>query len=269
MTVHRGGAVTAVARCESHAFSKPIGDEIVLVPGLGVEGDAHAGVTVRHRSRVAADPTQPNLRQVHLIHGELFEEVAAAGFAVTPGQLGENITTAGLDLLGLPRGAVLRFGRPGGDAAEAATKEVPAAEAAAAEAATEEVATEEVATEGVATEGVAVVADLGAVVEAAGRAKLDGPTAGAVAALIAAARRDAAGVDDRPAVVVTGLRNPCRQIDGFRGGLLRLVAHRDAGGRLVRRAGVMGVVLRGGPVRPGDPVTVELPPLPHVPLDRV
>jgi MOSC domain-containing protein YiiM len=244
MTVHRGGAVTAVARCESHAFSKPTGDEIVLVPGLGVEGDAHAGVTVRHRSRVAADPTQPNLRQVHLIHGELFEEVAAAGFAVTPGQLGENITTAGLDLLGLPRGAVLRFGRPGGDAAAAAT-------------------------EGIATEGIAVVAGVGAVVEAAGRAKLDGPTAGAVAALIAAARRDAAGVDDRPAVVVTGLRNPCRQIDGFRGGLLRLVAHRDAGGRLVRRAGVMGVVLRGGPVRPGDPVTVELPPLPHVPLDRV
>ncbi len=264
MTVHRGGAVTAVARCESHAFSKPTGDEIVLVPGLGVEGDAHAGVTVRHRSRVAADPTQPNLRQVHLIHGELFEEVAAAGFAVTPGQLGENITTAGLDLLGLPRGAVLRFGRPGGDAAAAATKEAPAAGAAAAEA-----ATEGIATEGVTTEGVAVVAGVGAVVEAAGRAKLDGPTAGAVAALIAAARRDAAGVDDRPAVVVTGLRNPCRQIDGFRGGLLRLVAHRDAGGRLVRRAGVMGVVLRGGPVRPGDPVTVELPPLPHVPLDRV
>jgi MOSC domain-containing protein YiiM len=264
MTVHRGGAVTAVARCESHAFSKPTGDEIVLVPGLGVEGDAHAGVTVRHRSRVAADPTQPNLRQVHLIHGELFEEVAAAGFAVTPGQLGENITTAGLDLLGLPRGAVLRFGRPGGDAAAAATKEAPAAGAAAAEA-----ATEGIATEGVTTEGVAVVAGVGAVVEAAGRAKLDGPTAGAVAALIAAARRDAAGVDDRPAVVVTGLRNPCRQIDGFRGGLLRLVAHRDAGGRLVRRAGVMGVVLRGGPVRPGDPVTVELPPPPHVPLDRV
>jgi MOSC domain-containing protein YiiM len=264
MTVHRGGAVTAVARCESHAFSKPTGDEIVLVPGLGVEGDAHAGVTVRHRSRVAADPTQPNLRQVHLIHGELFEEVAAAGFAVTPGQLGENITTAGLDLLGLPRGAVLRFGRPGGDAAAAATKEAPAAGAAAAEA-----ATEGIATEGVTTEGVAVVAGVGAVVEAAGRAKLDGPTAGAVAALIVAARRDAAGVDDRPAVVVTGLRNPCRQIDGFRGGLLRLVAHRDAGGRLVRRAGVMGVVLRGGPVRPGDPVTVELPPLPHVPLDRV
>jgi hypothetical protein len=108
-----------------------------------------------------------------------------------------------------------------------------------------------------------------AVVEAAARATLDGPTVEAVAALIAAARRDAAVPDDRPAVVITGLRNPCRQIDGFRRGLLRLVVHRDAGGRLVRKAGVMGVVLRGGPVRPGDPVTVELPPPPHLPLDRV
>lgn len=178
------GVVTAVSRDGAHRFSKLVVPAITLLEGLGVEGDAHAGVTVRHRSRVAVDPTQPNLRQVHLIGEELLAEVAEAGFAVAPGELGENVTTRGLDLLGLPRGALLRLGPD-------------------------------------------------AVVE------------------------------------VTGLRNPCRQIDGFRPGLLKQVVGRDADGALVRRAGIMGVVLRGGRVGPGDPVAVELPPPPHVPLEKV
>lgn len=104
------GTVVAVAKDKTHRFSKHQAPEILLVEGLGVEGDAHQGVTVKHRSRVAADPTQPNLRQVHLIHSELFEEVAAEGFQVQPAELGENITTAGLDLLALPEGSMLHIG---------------------------------------------------------------------------------------------------------------------------------------------------------------
>ncbi len=104
------GAVAAVARNATHAFSKPPRDEIVLLAGLGVEGDAHAGVTVRHRSRVAADPAQPNVRQVHLIHSELFAEVGAEGFTVEPGHLGENVTVAGLDWDVVRPGARLRIG---------------------------------------------------------------------------------------------------------------------------------------------------------------
>jgi MOSC domain-containing protein YiiM len=198
------GTVAAVSRNEGYAFSKPGRAEIVLIAGLGVEGDAHAGVTVRHRSRVAADPTQPNLRQVHLIHGELFDELRAAGYDVAPGQLGENVTTTGLDLLGLPRGTVLRFGIP--------------------------------------------------------------PVVASVARVRA---RDRTVADPRPAVVVTGLRNPCAQINGFRPGLLKQVLGQDADGNVVRKAGVMAVVLRGGRIRPGDPVAVELPPWPHLPLERV
>jgi MOSC domain-containing protein YiiM len=176
--------VVAVSRDDRHRFSKPVVDEITVLAGLGVEGDAHAGATVQHRSRVAADPTQPNLRQVHLIHAELHDELREQGFAVEPGQLGENITTRGLDLLALPRGAVLSIG----------------------------------------------------------------PLA---------------------AVEVTGLRNPCNQINDFRPGLLKAVLDRDAQGRLVRKAGIMGIVLRGGPIRPGDRIQVELPDEPHLPLDRV
>jgi MOSC domain-containing protein YiiM len=179
-----GGTVRAVSRDAGHRFSKPVCDRIRLLAGLGVEGDAHQGVTVQHRSRVAQDPTRPNLRQVHLIHEELFAEVAGAGFDVLPGQLGENVTTAGLDLLALPTGTLLRLG-----------------------------------------------AD--AVVE------------------------------------VTGLRNPCLQIDNFQDGLLKQVVGRDERGELIRRAGIMGVVLTGGVVRPGDPVGVELPVGPHRPLERV
>ncbi|GGR57397.1 MOSC domain-containing protein [Streptomyces roseolus] len=178
------GIVTTVSSNGTYSFTKPNRESITLLAGLGVDGDVHAGVTVKHRSRVAQDPTQPNLRQVHLIHAELFDEVAEAGFAVAPGDLGENVTTRGVDLLALPTGTRLHLGAE-------------------------------------------------AVVE------------------------------------ITGLRNPCAQIDGFRHGLLKQVVGRDADGALVRKAGIMGIVLTGGEVRPGDPVRVELPAEPHRPLERV
>jgi MOSC domain-containing protein YiiM len=178
------GFVLAVARSPVHDFTKPLVPRIHLLAGLGVEGDAHLGVTVKHRSRVARDPTRPNLRQVHLIHAELIEELAAAGFRVAPGAMGENVTTRGLDLLGLPRGARLRLGAE-------------------------------------------------AVVE------------------------------------VTGLRNPCLQLDRHQQGLMAATLNRDAEGRLVRKAGVMAVVIAGGDVAPGDPVMVELPEGPHEALQPV
>uniref|UniRef100_A0AAU2UX82 MOSC domain-containing protein n=1 Tax=Streptomyces sp. NBC_00003 TaxID=2903608 RepID=A0AAU2UX82_9ACTN len=178
------GTVTAVSSNGEYSFTKPNRDSITLLPGLGVEGDVHAGVTVKHRSRVAQDPTQPNLRQVHLIHGELFGEVAEQGFEVAPGQLGENVTTQGIDLLGLPTGTLLHIGAE-------------------------------------------------AVVE------------------------------------VTGLRNPCLQIDAFQDGLLKQVVGRDAAGDIVRKAGIMSVVRTGGEIRPGDTITAELPVGPHRPLERV
>ncbi|MFE4631955.1 MOSC domain-containing protein [Streptomyces sp. NPDC056773] len=176
--------VAAVSSNGVYSFTKPTRESIKLVEGLGVEGDVHAGVTVKHRSRVAQDPTQPNLRQVHLIHRELFEEVAEAGYQVEAGQLGENVTTEGIDLLALPTGTLLRLGAE-------------------------------------------------AVVE------------------------------------VTGLRNPCLQIDNFQHGLLKQVVGRDAEGNLLRKAGIMGVVHRGGTIHPGDTIEVTLPPTPHIPLERV
>ncbi|GAA3491252.1 MOSC domain-containing protein [Streptomyces cremeus] len=179
-----GAAVTAVSSNGTHTFTKPDRDSITLLAGLGVEGDVHCGETVKHRSRVAQDPTRPNLRQVHLIHRELFDEVGEAGFDVGPGRLGENVTTSGIDLLALPTGTLLRLGEE-------------------------------------------------AVVE------------------------------------VTGLRNPCLQIDAFQDGLLKQVVGRDVEGKVVRKAGIMSVVRTGGVVRPGDPITVELPPAPHRPLERV
>ncbi|MEY9966597.1 hypothetical protein ABIA33_004662 [Streptacidiphilus sp. MAP12-16] len=179
-----GGAVSAVSSNGEYSFTKPNRASITLLAGLGVEGDVHAGVTVKHRSRVAQDPTQPNLRQVHLIHEELFTEVGGEGFNVTPGDLGENITTSGIDLLALPVGTLLRVG------------------------------------------GEAIVE-------------------------------------------VTGLRNPCLQIDNFQDGLLKKVVGRDEAGAIVRKAGIMSVVQVGGVVRPGDTITVELPDEPHRPLDRV
>ncbi|MBO3738269.1 MOSC domain-containing protein [Actinoplanes flavus] len=298
------GSVAAVSRNDVYSFTKPNRDEIVLVAGIGVEGDVHAGVHVRHRSRVQADPTQPNLRQVHLIQAELFDEVASKGYDVPSGGLGENVTTHGLDLLGLPRGTILRFGAV--PAAEPARRDgvgVPGAVFAGAEAATLDEATArdgvavgeaarrdgvavlgavfaaaEAATldEATARDGVAVgeaarrdgVAVLGAVFAAAEAATLDEATARAAVAVEEAARRDR-GDDPRPAVILAGLRNPCAQINGFRAGLLKEVLRKDERGDLVRKAGVMGVVLRGGVIRPGDPVAVELPPGPHGPLERV
>lgn len=174
----------AVGRNEVHALGKPNRDGIRLLAGLGVDGDAHAGETVKHRSRVARDPSKPNLRQVHLIHAELHDELRDAGFTVSAGEMGENVTTRGIDLLGLPTGTRLRLG-------VAATVEV------------------------------------------------------------------------------TGLRNPCAQLDGIQDGLMAATLGRDERGNLVRKAGVMGVVLAGGEVRLGDPIHVELPPGPHRPLEPV
>jgi MOSC domain-containing protein YiiM len=173
--------VTAVSRSPTHTLSKPNQGHIRLLTGLGVEGDAHLGTTVQHRSRVARDPSQPNLRQVHLIHAELHDELRAAGFAVSAGQMGENVTTRGIDLLGLPTGTRLHLGAT-------------------------------------------------AVVE------------------------------------VTGLRNPCVQLDRLRPGLMAATLGRDGRGRLIRKAGVMAIVLADGDVRPGDAIRVELPPGPHRPL---
>ncbi|WP_199514005.1 MOSC domain-containing protein [Nucisporomicrobium flavum] len=250
------GGVAAVSCNDAYSFSKPNRPEIVLVPGLGVEGDIHAGVTVRHRSRVAVDPLQPNLRQVHLIQAELHDEVRAEGFDVPAGGMGENVTTTGIDLLGLPCGTILRFGAGVGVGVGVGVGSGGGAGAGA---------------------GASVGAGVGPgqgpadVVAAAGRATLDDPTAGAVAVLsaVVAAEAERADVDDRPAVVVTGLRNPCQQINRFRPGLLKRVLGKDEAGNPVRRAGVMAVVLRGGVIRPGDAVSVELPAGPHRPLDRV
>ncbi|MBS1674768.1 MAG: MOSC domain-containing protein [Actinobacteria bacterium] len=175
--------VVAVHSSPVHGFSKSVRAEIRLREGIGVEGDAHAGATVQHRSRVAADPSQPNLRQVHLIHAELFDALREAGHEVEPGQLGENITTRDLDLLALPVGTRLTIG-------------------------------------------------------------------------------DAV-------ITVTGLRNPCRQINDFQPGLLKQLVHTDDHGRVVRLAGVMGIVSRSGSVSVADPIAVELPPPPHLPLTRV
>ncbi|MGW0532980.1 MOSC domain-containing protein [Streptomyces sp. NPDC003032] len=179
-----GARVTAVSSNATYSFSKPNRESVTLLAGLGVEGDVHAGEKVKHRFRVRQNPDQPNLRQVHLIHEELFDELAADGFAVAPGELGENITTRGVDLLGLPTGALLRIG------------------------------------------GSAVVE-------------------------------------------VTGLRNPCRQIDDFRAGLMKKVVGRGTDGAVAHKSGVMSVVRQGGEIRPGDAVEVVLPDGPHRPLKTV
>lgn len=178
------GRVIAVARSATHTMSKPTVSRIRLLTALGVEGDAHAGKMVKHRSRVARNPDQPNLRQVHLLHMELFEELRVAGFDVAAGQMGENITTGGLDLLALPAGTRLRLGES-------------------------------------------------AVVE------------------------------------VTGLRNPCVQLDGIYPRLMAATFDRDENGYIVRKAGIMGIVIAGGDIRPGNAIAVELPSLPYRPLRPV
>jgi MOSC domain-containing protein YiiM len=178
------GTVTAVSRSPEHTRAKANQAGIVLLEGLGVEGDAHLGEKVKHRSRVARDPSQPNLRQVHLIHGELHDELQAHGFSVEPGEMGENVTTRGIDLLALPRGTRLRLGKD-------------------------------------------------AVVE------------------------------------VTGLRNPCKQLEDIQPGLMQATLDRDERGNLIRKAGVMGIVVAGGEVREGDAIAVELPPGPRPVLEPV
>lgn len=176
--------IIAVSRSGAPSFSKQNQSSIRLIEGLGVEDDAHQGVTVKHLSRVARDPTQPNLRQVHLIHAELHDELAASGFEVRAGDLGENVTTRGIPLLELPAGTRLRLGES-------------------------------------------------AIVE------------------------------------ITGLRNPCVQIDRFRPGLLGEVVGRDESGGVWRKTGIMSVVIAGGDIKPGDAIEVELPPEPHRPLEVV
>jgi MOSC domain-containing protein YiiM len=176
--------IIAVARSLAHTMSKAPAEIITLTAGFGVEGDAHNGVTVKHRSRVAKDPNRPNLRQVHLIHIELLDELRGAGFDLAPGEMGENITTDGIALLNLPSGTRLRLG-------------------------------------------------------------------------------------SAAVVQITGLRNPCTQLDKLRPGLRAATLDRDAQGKLRRKAGVMAIVLEDGDVRPGDSIRAELPPLPHLPLEPV
>lgn len=174
-------SVLAVQASGIHAMSKDALPSITLVEGQGVEGDAHSGATVKHQSRVRRDATQPNLRQVHLIHSELFEELREKGFEVVPGMMGENITTTGIDLLSLPTGAKLKIG-------------------------------------------------------------------------------------DQAVVELTGLRDPCSQLDGLAPGLMKANLEHDADGNLLRKTGVMGIVVGGGEVQAGDEIDVELPPGTHSPL---
>ena len=176
--------ILSVNRSPGYTLIKPAEPSITLLAGLGVEGDAHMGTTVKHRSRVAKDPTQPNLRQVHLIHAELHDEFAAKGMPVLPGQMGENVTTRGLDILGLPKGTRLQLGAE-------------------------------------------------AVIE------------------------------------ITGLRNPCHQLNNIHDGLLNACIDKDPEGNIIRKAGVMAIVLKGGVVHAGDLIQVTLPEGDHVPLQPV
>ena len=176
--------VKSVSKSSSHTFSKFNCEKIVLLKGLGVEGDAHMGKTVKHRSRVSKDPNQPNLRQVHLIHSELFEELKEKGFTVQDGEIGENITTKGIDLLALPKDTVLSIG-------------------------------------------------------------------------------------NTAKVKITGLRNPCKQLNSVKNGLMKAVLSKDENGNVIRKSGIMGIVLEGGDITIGNKIRVELPPKPHIKLERV
>ena len=176
--------IISVNRSPFHTLSKPSQNSIVLLEGLGVEGDAHNGKTVKHRSRVKADPKQSNLRQVHLIHNELLEELREKGFVISPGEMGENVTTIGIELLALPKGTNLFLGK-------------------------------------------------NAMIE------------------------------------ITGLRNPCVQLESIQPGLMKAVLDKDNDDKLIRKAGIMGIVLKSGEVFPGDIIGVELPPQPHLPLEKV
>ncbi len=178
------GHVVALHLSNSHMFSKQAKTSLNLAQGLGIEGDAHMGATVKHRSRVAADPNQPNLRQVHLLHMEMIDEISSKGFDIKPGQVGENITTHGIDLIYLARHTRLHIG-------------------------------------------------------------------------------------SNVILSVTGLRNPCAQLDNFQAGLTRAFLSKSEDGKLIRKAGIMAIVLEGGVVYQGDEIRVELPSLPHLELERV
>jgi len=175
--------VIAVASDSEHNFSKITKPAITLVAGFGVKGDAHAGVTVKHRSRVAKDPSQPNLRQVHLIHQELFEDLSKQGYEVVAGQMGENVVTRGISLLDLPTGTKLEIGE--------------------------------------------------AIIE------------------------------------ITGLRNPCHQLNQIKDGLMQKLVFKTENGDVVRLCGVMAIVLRGGDIKEGDEIQVILPKKPYIALQKV
>lgn len=175
------GVVVAVSSKPEHGVLKQAQPSIRVLTGLGVEGDAHYGSKVQHRSRARQYPDLPNYRQVHLLSSELHDDLGAAGMPVAPGEMGENVTTRGIDLLALPTGAVLRIGAS-------------------------------------------------AVVE------------------------------------LSGLRNPCPQLDAIHEGLMAATLGRDEHGQFVRKAGVMAVVLHDGTVQAGDSIEIELPPEPHRPL---
>lgn len=181
---HEPGQVTSVSRSMKHGVGKHVVDEVRLVEGLGVEGDAHKGATVKHRSRVKKNPNQPNLRQVHLVAAELIDELVAQDFPVGPGVMGENVLTRGIDLCALPYRTRLRLG-------------------------------------------------------------------------------------EHALIEISGLRNPCKQLEAIKKGLMAATLDRDDEGNLVRKLGVMAVILEGGVVRPGDPVEVLLPEPPHVPQEPV
>lgn len=178
------GIVKSVSKSGTHTFNKFNCDRIFLLKGLGVEGDAHMGEKVKHRSRVAKDPNQPNLRQVHLIHSELFDELREKGFNLQHGEIGENITTEGIELLNLPKDTLLSIG-------------------------------------------------------------------------------------ETVKIMITGLRNPCKQLDSLKDGLMKAVLDKDKEGNLIRKAGVMGIVLEGGEVKIGNKITIDLPLKPYIKLERV
>ena len=176
--------VVSVSASGKHNFSKQPMSEISLIKEIGIEGDAHAGKKIQHRSRAAKDPDQPNLRQIHLIQEELFSDLKMAGFDIGPGDIGENITTKGIDLLNLPKGTILKIGS---------------------------------------------------------------------SALIE----------------ITGLRNPCIQTDSFREGLMSALVEKEPNGYIRRKAGVMGIVLEGGSIKPGDLIRIDLPAEPRNKLEPV
>ena len=176
--------ITSLSFSSTHSFSKNVVDRLNLIEGIGIENDAHAGTTVKHRSRVAVDPTQPNLRQVHLIHSELHNELQQSGFSVRAGDMGENITTTGIDLLSLPKDTILKLG-------------------------------------------------------------------------------------DEVQLQITGLRNPCKQLDGFQSGLMAAVLDRNEDGKLIRKAGIMAIVLKGGQVSVRDEIITVLPSGEFIELERV